>query len=1848
MIDDRTSSSAVLRRSLVICFTVGVISLLTVTERIGAQQAAPQLSVRRSPTSGLPTMVTGLKGQPITIKLPVGQTKPIPQDFIDQHGEVFGITDASRQLVLERTEVDALGHTHTSYQQVRNGVPVFSGILKIHQNAGGQIIVANGRFYPDVIKVNVTPTIKQSEAVAAARKQIGQGQALVEKSELVIVDPGWYGDPPRGAHLAYYLIITDQTVPFREAFFVDAHNADILDQWSMLHLGLNRAVFDDSQAGTPLVRGEGDPATGDHDADAAYDYDGDTYTYWFNAFGRDSYDGAGGTMDTTVHLVSNRCPNAFGGGGSSQFCTGNTSDDTVAHEWGHSLTENTANFIYQNQPGQLNESYSDIWGEMVDLFNGDAAFVGPPGGTAWPTHPTGPGPDASNDLRTTECSTGFVVEINNPPVIAGLQTARAARFGSRVTDSAVTANVVMANPADACSAIVNPGAINGKIALIDRGTCNFTIKVKNAQDAGAIGVVVTNNTTGLFGMTGDDQSIVIPALMITQDDGNLIKGQLGGTTVNASMRTNAVRWLIFEDTTGWVGAIRDMWNPECFGNPDRANSPLQSCDADDNGGVHDGSGIPDHAFAMMTDGKTFNGFTVTGIGPIKTGAVWYRAQTTYLTVTSDFRDAYDGLNQSAADLIGTFPNDPRTGAPSASEFTAFDAEQVDKALRAVEMDSAGTCGSGLLLTGEPVDCPTSSVVFADDFESGVNGWAVANSNPPTPHDWQLLNGSFLFPSRFSTVWRVSDLTVDMDCDVVDESSLQTLTSPVMTAPNPDFAPTMRFTHFFAAETGWDGGNVKINIDGAGWTLIPGSSFLFNPYNSTLNTAAGGNTNPIEGEEAFTGLGGWGTSVVDLSTLLTSGDSTMQFRFDFGKDACNGEEDWWVQGWAIDDFEVTECLPDGIGACCDVNATCTEDTFDNCVAGGGVFASGACGGDCNGNGIDDGCDLAFGDSPDCNGDGRPDECGIDASCEESKVEGSDATDPFHPYTYGNAVSMFGTTTFVGSQGEDCADGSNCGAVYVYEHNGIDWEFVERLTASDESEDGRFGNAVSVIGDVVLIGAVGTKCGNPIMSSCGSAYMFRHNGTNWVEEQKLTLAGANGSDMFGKAVAISGDLAVVGASRRDTDFPDGGSVFVYSYDGSTWGLLEEHPGQVASARFGESVALSGSTTGHFMAVGAPSQDCVNGSQCGAAYSLRFDGTTFEAQIQLPHSSPMQNDFMGTSVSTEFPWILVGSPGDDCLSNGLNSCGSVIVFEFDGANWVEEYELRPAIEGQSRFGASVGMANGLAVVGAWTASCADGFQCGAAYMFEFDGFTWNEKDKFTSIDAKQEDNFGRSVAVSGNRVAVGAPVSGCPRCVGGFMNGIRCFDDLSCCLHPFCDTVDDGVCVEMGACGAAYFFHYSGSDCDCNSIMDACEPDFLIMCSADFDADRVAFLAPGGSRVGKSFVADKTLLPTTLITNVSGGDNNFVSAETIFANLHPSAGGGEQVGPTFMIETTLADGELFMFTTTPFDQADLGGDNPNSVELMFYDAQADEWILAVDGNTGGAGNRSVDVDPTDLMLSSTLGDYGVVFFTATGRGYVWANLDHATEFTSVLPSCAEAAIATAEPAANVKGRYLSFIPANPGVQTALRVRMTNMPAPFEAFNNQTRWLGATRQMTEESGSSGSAPSPTFTTANFQCTPLCDDWGNKGLIHAFDRAIVPGATYEIEAVICDCGTANETAFSLPLPIDTAVWGDLVGNGPGTSPDGTVDFRDIQEEVAKFKNIAGAPIKARTDLTPDIPDGLIDFIDIQEMVVAFKGGPFPYGGPTACGSLRDSISMSSAGDESLGSGASTAGLHFVKDLPKD
>ena len=127
-----------------------------------------------------------------------------------------------------------------------------------------------------------------------------------------------------------------------------------------------------------------------------------------------------------------------------------------------------------------------------------------------------------------------------PAALVGNYQVGTAQFGPLLTSPGVVGAIVPALdaadvtgplPTDACGPITNAAEVSGRIALVDRGTCGFAVKVKNAQNAGAIGVVVANNVPGgpPGGMAGVDPTITIPSVLITQADANAIKAQIANS-----------------------------------------------------------------------------------------------------------------------------------------------------------------------------------------------------------------------------------------------------------------------------------------------------------------------------------------------------------------------------------------------------------------------------------------------------------------------------------------------------------------------------------------------------------------------------------------------------------------------------------------------------------------------------------------------------------------------------------------------------------------------------------------------------------------------------------------------------------------------------------------------------------------------------------------------------------------------------------------------------------------------------------------------------------------------------------------------------------------------------------------------------------------------------------------------------------------------------------------------------------------------------------------------------------------------------------------------------------------------
>jgi len=334
--------------------------------------------------------------------------------------------------------------------------------------------------------------------------------------------------------------------------------------------------------------------------------------------------------------------------------------------------------------------------------------------------------------------------------------------------------------------------------------------------------------------------------------------------------------------------------------------------------VHTNSGVPNHGFALLVDGGTYNGHAVAPIGMTKAAHIYFRAQAVYQVEDSDFADHADALEASCQDLIGQ-PLDALTGGPSGETIRASDCEQVTKMTAAVALRTPPAfCNFAPLLNPAlPALCSASTTsgivqdIASFDFEADpTETWAATRttSSPDfTERDWTWVDE--LPSGRAGSGFFAPDPNIGTCAPGGDESGVLHLTSPAIPLPmTTDFARAT-FEHWVATEAGWDGGNLKISVNGGPWQLVPPSEFTFNNYNVLLFTAADGNTDPLAGQPAWSGTnagtvrgGSWGRSHVNLGNFAGPGD-TIRLRWDLGSDGCAGSV-----GWYLDDVNVFSCRP----------------------------------------------------------------------------------------------------------------------------------------------------------------------------------------------------------------------------------------------------------------------------------------------------------------------------------------------------------------------------------------------------------------------------------------------------------------------------------------------------------------------------------------------------------------------------------------------------------------------------------------------------------------------------------------------------------------------------------------------------------------------------------------------------------------------------------------------------------------------------------------------------------------------------------------------------------------------------
>ncbi|MBL6764946.1 MAG: choice-of-anchor D domain-containing protein, partial [Verrucomicrobiae bacterium] len=462
------------------------------------------------------------------------------------------------------------------------------------------------------------------------------------------------------------------------------------------------------------------------------------------------------------------------------------------------------------------------------------------------------------------------------------------------------------------------------------------------------------------------------------------------------------------------------------------------------------------------------------------------------------------------------------------------------------------------------------------------------------------------------------------------------------------------------------------------------------------------------------------------------------------------------------------------------------------------------------------------------------------------------------------------------------------------------FQTYLTNEFRDTSDFFGRAVAVSGNTAVVGSPdessaatgidGDRSDNTA-SDAGAAFVYVRQGDEWVFQAYLKASNTGANDEFGSSVSIDGDTIVVGAPNEDGDANgvngDGandnrinsGAAYVFVRNGATWtqqAYLKPGINDRTSINFGTSVSLMGDT----LVVGTPGDDTLV-SDSGAAYVfVRTDGTWSQQQL-LKASNAGGGDEFGGSVSIHLDTIVVGAIQEDSTATGINGDGSnnsdtgagaAYVFVRSGSVFAEQAYLKASnSRATMSFGCSVSVHGETVVVGARresgkstgvdcddtqidTSSSGQGYFSGAAYVFQRQGDSWSQQAYLKASNAEARDNFGESVSIFGDYIAVGASEE----------------DSNATGLNG------DQENNSKSGSGAAYLFHRSGTNWIQNAYL---KPTHTASVSGNGESVALAgsILIIGGpenaSSAGGAYTLDFSTPEFTLIGNaadIPGGTN------------------------------------------------------------------------------------------------------------------------------------------------------------------------------------------------------------------------------------------------------------------------------------------------------------------------------------------------------------------------------------------
>ncbi len=345
---------------------IAALVLLTATAAFAAKDVTePKFKIHGQDGRGVPTFVTG----------DLGNLSANPAAFMKSQKALLQL-NGTEDFDVSASTRDNLGQTHIKLQEKIRGLQVVGGEYILHVNAKGVVVGMNGNIVADLADLPRNPTVDSIGALDRAASQAGVSFGkLVDKPQLVYLI-----NEKGSAFLAWVgtYSYTDSEGEQLDKIYANALSGDHLMSDAKYKRARNRNTYTanngTSLPGT-LVRTETTGTSSDTALNAAHDYAGNVYDYYFNVHGRDSFDGAGAQIKSSVHYSTsynnafwNGTQMVYGDGDGSTFIALSKALDVDAHELTHAVTERTAGLVYQNESGALNEATSDILGNSCEAW----------------------------------------------------------------------------------------------------------------------------------------------------------------------------------------------------------------------------------------------------------------------------------------------------------------------------------------------------------------------------------------------------------------------------------------------------------------------------------------------------------------------------------------------------------------------------------------------------------------------------------------------------------------------------------------------------------------------------------------------------------------------------------------------------------------------------------------------------------------------------------------------------------------------------------------------------------------------------------------------------------------------------------------------------------------------------------------------------------------------------------------------------------------------------------------------------------------------------------------------------------------------------------------------------------------------------------------------------------------------------------------------------------------------------------------------------------------------------------------------------------------------------------------